>query len=113
MSLDIKNGDVLVVGSVEYVIRDVSHWETHGFEQMSVFDDYFATVDCSTKRPPSVAVGGVPVENLTGLSCAPIDPIDHELRLRLGTNASVKWRQTFITNGTDYANLYVEEIFAG
>jgi hypothetical protein len=41
-----------------------------------------ASVSASTKRRPSASGGiiGDPVENLSSLSCTPLDPIDAELR---------------------------------
>lgn len=43
--------------------------------------DRMATVTFSTKRPPSVVANkrGLPVENLTGERCTPLDPVDMDL----------------------------------
>lgn len=63
----------------------------------------FATVTASTKRPPAVAGGkrGVPVTQIVSLSCLPLDPVDPELRERLGLETAHELLQTFAQGGLD------------
>lgn len=62
-----------------------------------------ATVSASTKRSP--AASGVKVgaaaENLTGLSCTPLDPVDPELRQKLQLKTSFRLYETFIDGSHD------------
>ena len=63
----------------------------------------FATVSASTKRPPAISSGkrGAPVEKLASLACLPLDPVDAELRQRLGIDTPHEVLQTFTQNGLD------------
>ena len=62
-----------------------------------------ATVTASTKRPPTISGGkrGSPVTNVSSLSCWPLDPVDPELRQRLGLDTPHELLQTFVDNGVD------------
>ena len=62
-----------------------------------------ATVTASTKRPPAVSGGkrGSPVEHIASLKCTPLDPVDAELRERLGLKAPMEALQTFVQGGLD------------
>jgi hypothetical protein len=110
MALDIDAGDVLVVSSTEYPIRAVEHYESHGFGTSSAFS-LLASVSCSTKRSPATSGGkrGAPAEHLTGLSCTPLDPVDAETETHMEVKTPYTTRQTFISDGTDYARLIVNE----
>jgi len=108
--VDIKEGDVLTVSSVDYRIRSVAEWDAHGFS-----GPVFAlgkSVSASTKRPPAIASGkrGVATTNLTGLTCTPLDPVSPELAQTAGLEAPYELRQTFLGDGTDYVHLIIEEI---
>lgn len=110
MALDILEGDRLVVGSTEYLIRSVAEWDAHGFAGGS-----FAlgkSVSCSTKRPPSISGGkrGAAAENLTGLTCTPLDPVTPEIAQTAGIDSPHELLQTFLGDGTDYMHLVLEEI---
>ena len=63
----------------------------------------FATVTASTKRPPAIAGGkrGSPATNVESLSCTPLDPVDPELRERLGLETPHELLQTFVEDGVD------------
>ena len=65
--------------------------------------DNMASVTASTKRPPAVSSGkrGAPVENVASLSCTPLDPVDPELRQRLGLDTPHELLQTFVDDGVD------------
>lgn len=108
MALDIREGDTLVVGVDEYPIRSCAEWSWrfgHGFRRM-------ATVTASTKRSPAISGGkrGTPTTNLTELSCTPLDPVDAEVRQRLGLDTPHELLQTFIAGGTTFYHLVVEEL---
>jgi len=108
--VDIKEGDVLVVSSTNYRIRSVAEWDSHGF--VSPTFSLRATVSASTKRPPTMASGkrGGTAENLTGLTCTPLDPVTPELAQTAGLEAPYELRQTFLDDGTDFVHLIIEEI---
>jgi hypothetical protein len=62
-----------------------------------------ATVAASTKRPPATSSGlrGAPATNLTGLLVTPLDPVDPELRQRLGIDTPHTLLQTFVDGASD------------
>jgi hypothetical protein len=110
MALDIKEGDVLVVSSVEYPIRAAGDWDfrwgvTTGFTRM-------ATKTASTKRPPALSAGkrGVAATNLTGLTCTPLDPVAPEVRQRLALNTPHELLETFVSDGSEYKHLILEDL---
>ena len=108
--MDVKEGDVLTVSSVDYRIRSVADWDAHGFAGPG-----FAlgkTVSCATKRAPSISSGrrGAAASHLTGLTCTPLDPVAPELATTLGLQAPYELRQTFLGDGTDYIHIIIEEI---
>lgn len=110
MALDIQNGDQLVIGSDIYAIRAVSHYNDHGFGASKSFAR-MASVSCTTNRRGAVA-GGVspaPTQKLTGLSCVPLSTVTPETRQTPITNTPVVILVTFITDGTDYARLELQE----
>jgi hypothetical protein len=109
MALDITNGDILVVGVEEYPIRAVSYWAGHGvtngFTKM-------ATVTASTKRSPAVSGGkiGTPVTNISSLTCTPLDPVDPELRQRLGLDTPHEVLQVYVPDTAGFFHLILEEL---
>jgi len=109
MALDILAGDFLVVGSTEYPVRAIEHWTAHGFGISKSFV-LQASVSCSTKRPPAVSSSkrGAPAEKLTGLKCTPIDRVQPELTFQIPTATPYDTLQTFISDGTDYARLILD-----
>jgi len=62
-----------------------------------------ANVTASTKRPPTIASGkrGAPTTNISSLSCTPLDPINPELRQRLGLDTPHELLQTFVDTALD------------
>jgi len=56
-----------------------------------------ATETASTKRPPSMSGGkrSTPAAKLTTVLCTPLDPVDPELRERLGIHTPHELLQTF------------------
>jgi hypothetical protein len=110
MALDIKEGDVLVVSSVEYPIRAAGDWDfrwgvTTGFSRM-------ATKTASTKRPPALSSGkrGVAATKLTSLTCTPLDPVAPEVRQRLALNTPHELLETFVSDGSEYKHLILEDL---
>lgn len=110
MAIDIQEGDFLVVGSDEYPIRAVADYDAHGFGASPAFG-LLASVSCSTKRPPDVAGGkrAAPAEKLTGLSCTPLDPVNPEIAIQMNMRTPYTTKQTFISDGTDYVKLILED----
>jgi hypothetical protein len=108
--MDILEGDTLVVGSKDYPIKECGEWKTDrmntpGFRRM-------ATEHASTKRPPAIAGGkrGAATTNLTGLKCTPLDPVSSEIQRRVALETPMELLQTFITDGTGFVHLVVEDI---
>lgn len=63
-----------------------------------------ATVTASTKRA-SVSGGkrGTPTTQISSLLCTPLDPVDQELRERLGLRGAHEVLQTFVDGSLDIA----------
>lgn len=109
MALDIREGDILTVGSVDYPIRSCAEWEWRpGKGSMK----RLCTKTASTKRSPAISGGkrGAPATNLTGLSCMPLDPVDAELARRLAIETPHELKQTVVDGGTVFYQLVVEEL---
>ena len=62
-----------------------------------------ATETASTKRPPAISGNkrGVPVTNISSLSCTPLDPVQPDLKARMGLNSPHELLQTFVTGAPD------------
>ena len=102
---------MLVVASDEYPVRAVGDWDfrwgaTTSFKWMTTKSSV------STKRPPSLSSGkrGVPAEKLTGLTCTPLDPVMPEVRQRLALNTPHELLETFVSNGSEYLHLILEDL---
>lgn len=113
MALDIIPGDFLVVATVEYPIRAVWGYSDHDFGDSAMFTDW-ATVSCKTTRSPAVASGkrGLPANNLTSIKCTPLDPANPETIFQLQMQTPNTKLETFISDGTDYSRLIIEDIRA-
>ena len=110
MALDIKNGDFITIDSTEYTITATTHFDTHTFGVSRNFA-YFATESCSTTRRGAVASGlePAPTSNLTGLSCTALQTVTADTRQTPITNTPVVLLETFITDGTDYSRLEIQQ----
>lgn len=109
--IDIREGNILVIGAVEYPIKTVDAYattrlNTRAFARM-------ATVTASIKRSgESGNLRTAPENWLTGLKCTPLDPV----RIRPNAivtevlNSPAKMLQTFITDGDGFVKLEVENI---
>lgn len=102
--MDIKEGDVLVVGAQEYPIKNCAEWtgagmNSRGFRRM-------ANVTANTKRVKK----GSPVTILSGIKCTPLDPVDPELRRRLALDTPHELLQTFIADGSGFVRIVLEDM---
>jgi hypothetical protein len=107
--IDIKEGDVLVIGADEYPIRAIEKWI--GMGNTASFNRT-ATVSASTKRAGAVASGlrGAPTTNLASLKITPLDPVDAELRQRLTLKTPNQVYQTFAADSTSFVRMVVEDL---
>lgn len=62
-----------------------------------------ATVTASTKRSPAQSDGkiGALATHVSSLSCTPLDPVNAEIRTRLGLNTPHEVLQTFVDSAVD------------
>ena len=64
-----------------------------------------ATSTAATKRPAAMnlvdGLRSTPVANLSGIACTPIDPVDAEVRQRLGLDGPHKLLESFIEGTQD------------
>lgn len=112
--IDIREGDVLVYGAKEYPIRAVSDWMMS--KQSSSSFARMATLTVSTKR--STSSGGKRLAastNVTGLKATPFDPASEnairsaQLTKTIIFDTPIELLQTFITDGTGFVHLLIEE----
>ena len=108
--MDLREGDLLVVGSKNYPIRSCAEWATDrmntpGFRRM-------ANVAASTKRSPAMSGGkiGEATAKLLGLKCTPLDPVSPEIQKRVALDTPMELLQTFITDGSGFVHLVVEDL---
>jgi hypothetical protein len=108
--IDLKEGDILVVSSVDYPVRSVGEWVKTSAHTKSFLK--LATVTASTKRSPAIASGkrGSPATNLTGLSCFPFDPVQPELARRLALDTPHELLQTYLSDGTGFLAVIIEDL---
>ena len=71
-----------------------------------------ANVTASTKRPPAISGGkrGEATTKLSGLKCTPLDPVSSEIRKRVALDTPMELLQTFLTDGSGFVHLVVEEL---
>jgi len=107
MTLDIKEGDYLVVGNAEYPIRSCAEWPwkfTYALKRK-------LTTTASTKRkPPITGSSYALVTHLTGVKCTPIAPLDPELKKRLDIQTPHELLITFADGGTTQYKLVLEDL---
>lgn len=62
-----------------------------------------ATETASTKRPPAVSGNkrGAATTNIKTLACTPLDPVQPDLKQRMGLNSPHELLQTFVTGDPD------------
>jgi hypothetical protein len=108
--MDIREGDVLVVGTKEYSIKACSEWT--GSRMNSASFQRTATVSVSTKRSLSASDGKrLPVSTyLTGLKATPLDPVSAELATSMFPESTPhELLQTFVADTTGFINLILED----
>jgi len=99
MALDIRAGDILVVGSTEYPIRSVA---VQAFRvDVGATFPILATVTASTKRPPAMSglPRGAPVTQIASLKCTPLDTVSADVAMRAGLDTPMNLLQTFCDGG--------------
>lgn len=116
MTLDIKEGDILVVNGTDYNIRRAAQFEWRMGAVGSTFSK-LASVDCSTKRQVVTTDAtdsnlkkrsAAHVANLSGLKCLPLDSVRAKLAESEGFGRTHTLMETMITDATHYVHLWVE-----
>lgn len=109
MTLDVRGGDVLVVSGVEYPVRSCAVWawrySRHGLRR-------FLTVTCDVQRAV-IDMNGRLTSMATvesGATCLPLDPVEPDLRERMGLRTPHELLQTVLDGGTEYYHLVVEKL---
>jgi hypothetical protein len=108
MSLDIEEGDTLVVDGVDYPIKACSAWSwTYGRVMRRLL-----TVTASTKRTPAMTNGkrGAPTTKLTNLKCMPLDPASPEIAQRVALATPHTLLQTVVDGGDVFYELVLENL---
>ncbi len=107
-TLDIRPGDVLVVGTKEYPVRAVETWPWVGSTASFA---HLATVTASTKRPPAIAAGkrGDAVTEISSLACLPLTPLSADVQRRLVLDTPYQALQT-IVEGDSFLLVVVEDL---
>ncbi len=106
--LDIKEGDVLVVGANEYPIKASAEWA--GMKVTSSFRR-LATISASTKR--ATTSGGkrsAATTYLSGLSMTPLDPVSAELASSVGLSTPHELKQCYCGDSTGFLHLVIEDL---
>jgi len=109
MSVDVREGDVLVVSATDYPIVSCAEWvypySMAGMRRLT-------TVTASTKRTPAISGGkrGAAETNVTSLKCTPLDPVDPGLRQRMALDTPHELLQTFVDGGTVFYHLILEDL---
>ena len=109
--IDIREGDLLVVGTDEYPVKAVEKWTQADWNTKSFA--HMASVSVSTKRNPTVGADGkrgTATTSLTGLKATPLDPVDLEVIQRLALDSPVRLLETFISDSTGFVHVVVEEL---
>ncbi len=116
MTLDILEGDRLVVSGVKYNIRRVGNFSFRKGASSFTFAR-LANVSCSTERQAVTAdsVDGslkkrtsVHAANLTGLKCMPLDSVRAKLAESEGFGRTHTMMETMLTDSTSYVHLWLE-----
>lgn len=110
MTLDIKEGDILVIDSTEYPIRSAALWSL--VKAHSATFNRWATVRASTKRSPDISSGkrGSPTTNISSLKCTPLTPVDPELRQRMGLETPHTLWQSTASDTDSFVVMVLEDL---
>lgn len=115
MALDIRQGDVLVVGSAEYAIRKVNPWSDPLTPIASM--RMICNLDGSLKRPPTLdgvasRQRGIPVAIPGTFKISPVDPPSQttlQTFLRAGNNSPINLKECFADGGDTFYQVVLEE----
>ena len=115
MSLDLRQGDVLVVDGVEYPIRACNAWLDPAGEAGAESMRMMCIQTASSKRRPPISAGkrGEPEPKLSGLKCTPLDALSYssaQIFARPGTQAPTNLKETYVDGGDTFYYLIVEEL---
>lgn len=110
MALDVRGGDVLVVASVEYPVRSCAAWawpysRRYGLRRM-------LTATCDVQRAVIDTDGRLTSMETTesDVACLPLDPVDPELKGRLGLRTPHELLATVLDGGDVFYDLVVEKL---
>ncbi|MCO5182186.1 MAG: hypothetical protein M9896_19280 [Candidatus Promineofilum sp.] len=110
MALDIREGDVLVVGDREHPIRSCGEWawnrsQASGMRRM-------CSVTAVTMRSPQVVDGkrGALATHLRNVRCMPLDPVEPDLAQRMALNTPHELLQTTVDGGDVFYSLVLEDL---
>lgn len=113
MALNIRQGDVLVVGTKEYPILFCGEFSHESGSTASM--KKMCRVTASTKRRPAVVSGkrGDPVTQIVSMKCTPLDPASayaRELVVRELPQAPINILETMVDGGDTFYTLVVEKV---
>lgn len=114
MSLDIKQGDVLVYGGRDYPIQKCNPWSDPNTPDIAM--KIICNLTASTKRAPSPNASKVrtsPVECLASIKISPIDPPSFATQQSIilqGSQAPANLRECFVDGGDTFYHLIVQEL---
>lgn len=96
MALDIRYGDILVLGGEEYPIKGVARWNIAAAAGMVALMDSTA----GTKRAPAMSGGkrGAAQTNLTDLVCTPLLSLSDQLTQRPGLQTPVQEFEVYVND---------------
>jgi len=108
--LDIQPGDFLCVTGQEYPVRSAASWTMPNAESFGFLG--FATLTATTKRNPAMTSGkrGDPEVKLVNLHCTPLDPVDPDVRMRMGLDTPNELLQTCVADSYGFVMLILEDL---
>lgn len=108
--IDIRAGDLFVVGGVEYPVKSAAYYTMKsvsalGFARM-------AQVSAYTKRNPVVDDGKIEEAQvlIANIYCTPMDPVDAEVRKRSGLDTPHELLQTFVADNAGFIHIILEDL---
>ncbi len=109
MALNIREGDILVLGGVEYPILFCGVWKSRrGSTPAQV---RMCSETAGTKRPPSGVVRGDPTTQLSNIKCMPLDPASAmDIEVRNLPTAPRVIKRTIVNGGDTFYELFVEHL---
>jgi hypothetical protein len=107
--VDIREGDILVIGTKEYPVKACSDWAKTGTYSASF--QRLATISATTKRATTSGDKRLAASTyLTGLTVTPLDPVSAELASTMGLDTPHELLQTFIADTTGFLQLILEDL---